>query len=105
VLRQPNHKLQATEIAALVAAYEGGTSIAALAIQFELHYETARAHLLWSGVVLRGNAKPATREQRLEMIWLHREGTTNKTIAKRLGVSPRTVGRVLRADDMGTADA
>lgn len=55
VLRQPNPKLKAAEVARLVAAYEAGTSIATLGIQFELHYQTARAHLLRSGVVLRDN--------------------------------------------------
>lgn len=98
VLRQPNHKLHAAEIAALVAAYESGVSIAALAVQFELHYETARAHLLRSEVALRGNAKPATPEQRHAIQRLHGQGVTNKEIARRVGMSPRTVGRVLRAD-------
>lgn len=98
VLRQPNHKLQPAELAALVAGYEAGVSIAALAIKFELHYETARAHMLRSGVVLRGNAKPATPAQRRTILRLHSQGITNKEIARRIGMSPRTVGRVLRRD-------
>lgn len=97
ILRQPNHKLKPAEVAALVAAYEAGVSIAALAIQFELHYETARAHLLRNGVALRGNAKPATPAQRRTILRLHEEGVTKEEIGRRIGMSPRTVGRVLRA--------
>ena len=95
-MRQPNHKLQPVEIAALAAAHEAGASIAALAIQFELHYETVRAHLLRSGVALRGDAKATTPKQRRQIMRLHLEGINNKEVARRVGISPRTVGRVLR---------
>ena len=101
MLRQPNHKLPPAEIIELVEAYAAGASIAALAVRFELHYETTRAHLLRSGVALRVNAKPATPAQRRTILQLHGQGVTNKQIARRIRMSARTVGRVLRAGASG----
>jgi DNA-binding transcriptional ArsR family regulator len=102
-LRQPNHELRPSEISELVEAYEARSSIAALATRFELHYEIVRAHLMRSGVVLRGNAKPASPSQRRTILRLHRQGITNKEIARRIGMSARTVGRALRGGDSAIA--
>src|SRR5580765_2648867 len=96
-LSRPNHKLQPDEITALVEAYRAGASLPTLAKQFGLHYQTVRAHLNRSGVERR-ECRPALDEQeRAKIVELHGVGITNKEIARRLDISPRTVGRVLRA--------
>jgi hypothetical protein len=52
-IKQPNRKLQADEIDALVASYEAGESMRQLGFQYGMYVKTVRAHLVRRGVKLR----------------------------------------------------
>lgn len=99
-LHRRNHKLKPAEIDALVAAYLAGETKASLARRFDLHEHTVRAHLDRRDVYHHPVPIALTIQQRQRIAKLFRDGRSRKEIAELLGVSERTVGRVLRSADV-----
>jgi DNA-directed RNA polymerase specialized sigma24 family protein len=85
-LQRPSHKLQPDESAALVEAYKDGVSIKALGRQFNLHEQTARAHLERSGVVLRAQ-RALTDSQGAEVVELYAAGASLRQLGVKFGVA------------------
>jgi lambda repressor-like predicted transcriptional regulator len=95
-LSQGQHRLGPVEIAALVAAYEAGRSLAALSREFKLHKRTVHAHLVRAGVDLRPQ-QVLTSAQVVEVIKLYRLGATLKQLGPQYGVANASIRNYLTA--------
>jgi lambda repressor-like predicted transcriptional regulator len=93
-IRQPQHRLSAAEVRALVVAYQDGQSIAALARDFRLNKSTVRAQLLRAGVELRPQAV-LTPEQVAEVLRRYKAGSTLKQLGPQFGVGHNTIRNYL----------
>jgi DNA-directed RNA polymerase specialized sigma24 family protein len=93
-LRQSQHRLSPREIAALVAAYKVGRSVAALSREFKIHKETVHTHLVRAGVDLRPQ-QVLTPEQVDEVIALYQRGATLKQLGPQFGVGHNTIRNYL----------
>ncbi|WP_305779117.1 hypothetical protein [Nocardia nova] len=91
---KPNRKLTPDELQRLVAQYEGGTSIADLARQFDMHTQTVDAHLKRQGVRKRGAFKLSPK-QVAKAVELYADGWSTVAIAKEFDVATNTVARGL----------
>jgi DNA-directed RNA polymerase specialized sigma24 family protein len=91
---QVQHRLTAPEVQTLVAAYQHGRSMAALARDFELDKSTVRAHLVRAGIELRPQAV-LTPAQVAEVVLRYKAGNTLKQLGPQFGVSHNTIRNYL----------
>lgn len=94
---KPNRKLQPAEVDDLIGRYEQGTNLSELARQFDLHFQTVRAHLRRRGVDLRSSHPVLSDEQKLEVRALYAAGLSTYKLGDRFGVDRDTIRRALRA--------
>jgi DNA-directed RNA polymerase specialized sigma24 family protein len=98
-LLRTNRKLSPSEVDELVQLYVAGLDLTELGRRFGMHRQTARAHLLRRGIVLRPQYEPLISDQRLAIVRAYEAGLSTYRIAKQYGISPDTVRRLLlRAD-------
>ena len=92
---QVQHYLSAEEITELVAAYQDGASLQALARQFNAHAQTVMAHLARNGVERRPNGQKLFGERLEEARRLRREGWSLNDLAAKFDVSYDTMRRAM----------
>jgi lambda repressor-like predicted transcriptional regulator len=93
-LRRVQHRLNPQEVAALVASYQTGQSLAALGREFQLHKRTVHAHLARAGVDLRPQ-QVLTPGQVTEVIRLYQSGATLKQLGPQFGVANASIRNYL----------
>lgn len=92
--RQTQRRLTPEQVARLVAEYEGGKDMKALAARWGMHRATVAAHLRRAGVELRRQGVPA--ELLDEVIRLYSEGWSCQRLAERFGCDDETVRQALK---------
>lgn len=96
-IRQPNTRLSDDEVRRLLSRYEAGISLNDLAIEFNLHESTVRAHARRAGLSRRP-ANEVSEAKVAEAVRLYvDERWSIMTISKSLGMDRDTVARRLRA--------
>jgi DNA-binding CsgD family transcriptional regulator len=93
-LDRPNHKLKGDEIQTLVESYLQGTAISQLALQFNLHEQTVRAHLVRAEVQIRPH-RAVSREQLPEIVRLYESGLSLRQISMKLSLKYGSVRNYL----------
>jgi len=96
----------AVDSAELIAAYEDGATIAALAARAGVSNSTLRARLVAEGVALRRyTAKPPMRlDGAAELIAAYEAGATTADLAARAGVCAPTIRKFLKAEGVALRD-
>lgn len=100
--RKPNQKVDREQV---VALYEQGLSLNAVAKQLGCVVETVRYHLKAADVTRRlrgGHGTVMTDSVRIEILRLYQEGMSQECIGKQLGYSQSKVSHVLRAKGVQT---
>jgi lambda repressor-like predicted transcriptional regulator len=95
-LQQPNHKLRPAEIDALVADYAAGMDLTELGNKYDLHRQTAKAHLERRGVVIRSELAAMEPAQVAAAAQLYASGLSLKAVGAAFEVAPMTLNRYLR---------
>jgi lambda repressor-like predicted transcriptional regulator len=96
VLRQPNRRLQPSEVDELVIRYQAGATMSGLAKDFGMHFQTVRAHLRRNGVSLRSEQPALTSDDIAEAVALYQQGWSTYRLGERFQVDRSTVGKALR---------
>lgn len=92
--RQAQRRLTPQQVERLVAEYEAGADMKALAARWTMHRATVAAQLRRAGVVLRRQGVP---EDKLhEAIQLYGEGWSCQRLAERYGCDDETVRQTLK---------
>jgi lambda repressor-like predicted transcriptional regulator len=93
-LRQAQRRLTPQQVERLVAEYEAGTDMKALAARWTMHRATVAAQLRRAGVVLRRQGVP---EDKLhEAVRLYAEGWSCQRLAERYRCDDETVRQTLK---------
>ncbi len=92
--RQTQRRLTAGQVAQLVAEYEAGDDIAALATRWNLHRTTVAAHLRRTGIQLRRQG--LSDDQLTEAIHLYSQGRSLQRLAESFGCDAETVRQRLK---------
>ncbi|MET8776605.1 hypothetical protein ABZV58_16480 [Nocardia sp. NPDC004654] len=91
---KPNRKLSPEEVQKLVAQYEAGATIAALAREWGMHTQTVDTHLKSCGVQKHGSFKLSP-TQVDEVAWLYTSGWSAGEIARKFEVTTTTISKSL----------
>jgi lambda repressor-like predicted transcriptional regulator len=98
--RQRVQEVLETDGAGLIAAYEGGATVAALAADAGVSSSTIAAYLVAHGVAIRDShwqPREALENHCVELTAAYEAGTPLSVLAGRVGVSPRTLRKFLAA--------
>jgi transposase-like protein len=91
--KQAHKRLDAEEVARLVAAHQAGAGVKELARRFGVHRQTVSDILRREGA---HRAPGVHRDDLPEMVRLYEEGWSLAQLAEKFGVAPATVSRALR---------
>jgi hypothetical protein len=96
--RQTQRRLTPQQVARLVAEYEVGADMKALAARWHMHRGTVAAHLRRAGVALRRTGVPNDRLD--EAVRLYGEGWSLQRLAERYRCDDETVRQLLKRADV-----
>jgi lambda repressor-like predicted transcriptional regulator len=97
---QKQHRLEAQQIAQLVAKYMTGASVRQLTRDFKIHRTTVLNHLEREGVPRRPNTRKLTDEQVAEAAELYEQGWSMLRLGRHYEVDDETVRRTLKRSEV-----
>ena len=103
VRRRTATRLSASQVGALVDAYQAGQTVYQLAARFDIHRATVSAHLPRQGIPLRRQGLDS--EGVAHAVRLHEDGCSVARIGDRLGVDGTTAWTAIKAQGVRTRDA